>query len=288
MNENKDWDPDNDEYDDEIDAPESLKEMNNTDAQALLSNYVEGLLEGYRSLEANLSSLVDGMRQSGDNPESPRPIEGACVIIRFISSIRKNCPQYETVDIIDLSWFGKDAKSKLHDFLSKGVARKALRNFGKDLSRRKWAAEVSFNALWEVQSMNEIGADVWSRDASDTLKRTVAEAIWKELEASLTAAEKQINGAPKPADDMPKEGEEGENVGEDPPDAAHEAPDPLSREQVLQTYFDATYLDNALRTVRSREVAIDDKHKDTTLEIALSWEFIERTQEKVSNCIHYI
>ncbi|KAF3274541.1 hypothetical protein TWF970_007804 [Orbilia oligospora] len=320
MAEEKDWDPDNDDDDDEIDAPESLKEMNNKDTESLLSTYSEGLLEGYRLLETNLSTLVDGMRQTDEEAESTLPIENSCIALRFITVIRNTSLQYANSTIIDLSWFGKDATSRLYEFLAKGVAKKALRGFGKDLSRRKWTSDVSFDSLWEgspklpvqpsplvfkflralVQSMNDIGADVWSRDAADTLKRNVAKSIWEELEASLVSAEKQTNGVSglgidtkETKNDESKyegEGVKGEDAngedakGEDAKGDKEADPsspiDPLKREQVLQTYFDTTYLDNAFRTARRRDVGGDEKNKKST--IVLSWEFVERTREKIS------
>ncbi|KAK6521508.1 hypothetical protein TWF506_001719 [Arthrobotrys conoides] len=317
MAEEKDWDPDNDDEDDEIDAPESLKEMNHKDTESLLSTYSEGLLEGYRLLETNLSSLVDGMQQTDEEAESPLPIENSCIALRFITVVRNTSLQYANTTIIDLSWFGKDATGKLYDFLAKGVAKKALRGFGKDLSKRKWASDVSFDSLWEgspklpiqpsplvfkflralVQSMNEIGADVWSRDAADTLKRNVTKSIWEELEASLASAEKQTNGVSSlgiemketTEEDAPKgEGEDakGEDAKDEDTNGDKEADlndppiSPLKREQVLQTYFDATYLDNAFRTARGRSVGGDDKNREST--IVLSWEFVERTREKIS------
>ncbi|KAK6361986.1 hypothetical protein TWF730_005690 [Orbilia blumenaviensis] len=313
MNEEKDWDPDNDDDDDDIDAPESLKDMNNKDAQSLLSTYSEGLLEGYRLLETNLSSLVNEMRQPGEAAESPQPIENACIALRFITVIRNTSPQHQNNSIIDLSWFGKDILTELHDFLAKGVAKKALRGFGKDLSKRKWASDVSFDSLWEgspklpiqpsplvfkflralVQSMNEVGIDVWSRDAADTIKRNVAKTIWEELEASLTSAEKQTNGVSGlgietkevTENDEPKEAEtkdeskENDAKGEKVTNAESPPTNPLKREQVLQTYFDATYLDNAFRTSRGREVGGEDKKESATV---ISWEFVERTGDKVS------
>ncbi|KAF3229308.1 hypothetical protein TWF106_004226 [Orbilia oligospora] len=322
MAEERDWDPDNDDDDDEIDAPESLKEMNNKDTESLLSIYSEGLLEGYRLLETNLSTLVDGMRQTDEEAESTLPIENSCIALRFITVIRNTSLQYANTNIIDLSWFGKDATSRLYEFLAKGVAKKALRGFGKDLSRRKWTSDVSFDSLWEgspklpvqpsplvfkflralVQSMNDIGADVWSRDAADTLKRNVAKSIWEELEASLVSAEKQTNGVSDLGidtketknDESKNEGEDakgedakgedakGEDAkGEDAKGDKEADPSPsLKREQVLQTYFDTTYLDNAFRTARRRDVGGDEKNKEST--IVLSWEFVERTREKIS------
>ncbi|KAF3223968.1 hypothetical protein TWF192_006209 [Orbilia oligospora] len=322
MAEERDWDPDNDDDDDEIDAPESLKEMNNKDTESLLSIYSEGLLEGYRLLETNLSTLVDGMRQTDEEAESTLPIENSCIALRFITVIRNTSLQYANTNIIDLSWFGKDATSRLYEFLAKGVAKKALRGFGKDLSRRKWTSDVSFDSLWEgspklpvqpsplvfkflralVQSMNDIGADVWSRDAADTLKRNVAKSIWEELEASLVSAEKQTNGVSDLGidtketknDESKNEGEDakgedakgedakGEDAkGEDKKGDKEADPSPsLKREQVLQTYFDTTYLDNAFRTARRRDVGGDEKNKEST--IVLSWEFVERTREKIS------
>ncbi|KAK6534654.1 hypothetical protein TWF281_005960 [Arthrobotrys megalospora] len=305
MGEEKDWDPDNDD-DDDIDSPESLKEMNNTDTQALLSTYSEGLLEGYRLLETNLSTLVDEMRQAGEGAESPQPIENACIALRFITIIRNTSPQHDNTVIIDLGWFGNDITSRLYDFLAKGVAKKALRGFGKDISKRKWASDVSFDSLWEgspklpiqpsplvfkflralVQSMNEVGADVWCRGAADTLKRSVAKSIWEELEASLTSAEKQTNGvsglgieAKETTEDDGSKEEEKEKPEKEPA-IGHLPANPLNRAQILQTYFDATYLDNALRTIRSRDVGGDDKNKDSPT--VLAWEFVERTREKIT------
>ncbi|KAF3165778.1 hypothetical protein EYR41_000420 [Orbilia oligospora] len=305
MAEEKDWDPDNDDDDDEIDAPESLKEMNNKDTESLLSTYSEGLLEGYRLLETNLSTLVDGMRETDEEAESTLPIENSCIALRFITVIRNTSLQYANTTIIDLSWFGKDATSRLYEFLAKGVAKKALRGFGKDISRRKWTSDVSFDSLWEgspklpvqpsplvfkflralVQSMNDIGADVWSRDAADTLKRNVAKSIWEELEASLVSAEKQTNGVSDlRIDTKETKNDESKDEGEDAKgdkEADTSPPiNPLKREQVLQTYFDTTYLDNAFRTARRRDVGGDEKNKEST--IVLSWEFVERTREKIS------
>ncbi|KAF3924986.1 hypothetical protein AA313_de0201501 [Arthrobotrys entomopaga] len=323
MSEEKDWDPNNDEDEDDLDAPETLKEMNNTDTEALLSSYVEGLLEGYRSLEANMAGLVDGMRQESDTVDSPQRIEGACLVIRFIAIVRNSCPQYRNNAIINLTWFGKDARLRIYDFLSKDVTKKALRGFNKDLSRRKWASDVPFNGLWEgtpklpvqpsplvfkflrnlVQSMNEIGVDIWSRDATDALKRAVSKAVWDELDESLTIAEKQTNGVAKTLEDKKEESEhkvedaEGEEVkdeveekkedgeeektAEGSPDAEHSPLGTLNREQVLQGCFDSTYLDNAFRTRQAQEAAGGEKNKDRDSQVTLSWEFIERTKDKV-------
>ncbi|KAK6541700.1 hypothetical protein TWF694_007493 [Orbilia ellipsospora] len=340
MSEERDWDPDNDEDEDDLDAPETLKEMNSTDTEALLLNYVEGLLEGYRSLETNMAGLVDGMRQESDIVDSPQRIEAACLIIRFISIVRNSCPQHGNDGIISLGWFGKDVKLRIYDFLSRDVAKKALRSFSKDLSRRKWSSGVPFIGLWEgapklpiqpsplvfkflrnlVQSMNEIGVDIWSRDATDALKRTVSKAVWDELEESLTTAEKQTNGVvdfvedkkeegeqkveeaddekedeekkdegdeqkedeeKKDEGDEQKEGGEEQKTVEENPQAEHTPLSPLHREQVLQGYFDSTYLDNAFRTVQARGVTRDDKNKDKDSQVTLGWEFIERTREKV-------
>ncbi|EWC45128.1 hypothetical protein DRE_06267 [Drechslerella stenobrocha 248] len=305
MSEEKDWDPENDDDDDGIDAPETLKEMNDADTQALLSTYVEGLLAGYRSLEVNLSTLVDSIGKSEDGAESAQPIESACVILRFISIIRNSSPQHQATDVINLSWFGNDARGQLYNLLSKSVSKKALRVFSKDLSRRKWSSNVSFASLWDgsprlpiqpsplvfkflrnlTQSMNEIGVDVWTRDATDTLKIGVAKLIWEELDASVTLAEKQANGGLETKAEEGADGQEdaeGENPDTEQPNPEAEiAPDIFSREQVLQTYFDTTYLDNALRTLASRSIGEAEKGKDGSLAITLSWGFIERTHEKV-------
>ncbi|KAF3935495.1 hypothetical protein ABW19_dt0200444 [Dactylella cylindrospora] len=323
MNEEKDWDPDNDDDDEDFDSPESIKDMNDADAKSLLSTYVEGLLEGYRSLEKNLTALV-GNLQSGGMADSSQLIESACIVLRFVSIIRTTSPQQRNANIIDLNWFGKEAKRELHTILSKGVSRKALRGFTKDISHRRWSSDVVFDSLWDgelnymitdlffhdydltffksgspklpsqpsplvfkflrslVQSMNELGVDVWSRDAADTLKRSVRKSLWEELENSLESVGKQVNGIPAASSEglgIETEEKDGEDAGA--VEAETLTSSELNREQVLQAYFDTTYLDNALRAVSSRAANSDDKGGETGSDIALAWELIEWTRNKV-------
>ncbi|KAH7037720.1 uncharacterized protein B0I36DRAFT_314688 [Microdochium trichocladiopsis] len=277
------WDNDVEEIEDEEVIEQRQKMLSKDDPEQLHQQLDSSLSEGFRALDAHLSSL---WRAQSDGESSGFV---AMYLLRILRDIRASLPELDA-----LKDFGLANIPELHDKLAGCVAGSSIEAFAAaTLPKRK----VVGRALWEgsphaalpvnpspgifrllrdlMKSMGDAGLDLWTPAAVRALKRTFAQrlvVVWREELASAAktnGVEEWAHGQDSSVATATQDGEgpdkEPPNDPEDtsasaeaslteaaaPGDAAAASPQTtengLSEELLIQWVYDIKYLEQCLR-----------------------------------------
>lgn len=280
------WTDDIDDVGDEDDLLDNKQVLLSEDDPRLLQvEMSDALDEAYR----NLQNALGTMHPFEDDKAR---LQKCCFLIRVWRELRQHLPKsYDNQDL------GLEAIPTLQGIIADENLRLPIERFSKQIGKTANAGTLVARPLWEgdpalpvlpsqwtyrflldvVASMTKCGSDIWSPQATDTIKQRLNLQVAHLLEEVATPAEHvngHINGTTDA--DGPEEGKEEEAADdereEDPapdhasantqkttsptsdnpngalPNGISPRPTPNSRDKKIQILFDTSYLINAATT----------------------------------------